>query len=306
MGDPKIPTAAAPTPHRDFDLSALGTQRLDSSGLGDPLADTAWGQPVAGNEQFPIAKTAGTADPLLPGTFVPRFIGFEEAEVLTPDIALHQPATRHEVTIRHFLLSLGLHLGLILSLFSGGTLPGTVVGPVLVELIFELPPDAGLPTQAAQPPPSSLVSEEVDGSMPRMGARQGVGVPPTKPIAPKRVLTTKPPATAKQPVSRASVLSQPARNEYLAYLIKHIGVLPSVVVGGRRGETTLGLSVRDNGTITRIVTTQTSGYPDIDLALEKMVAEIGHLPALGQEFRNAGMQQFELTLSFKFGTPLSP
>jgi hypothetical protein len=244
-----------------------------------------------------------TADPLLLGTFVPRFIGFEEAEVLNPDIPQQQPAISHDVTIRHFLLSLGLHLILILLLFAGRTLPGTVVGPVLVQLIFESPPDAELPTQAALPPPSSLASEEGDGSMPWMDVRQGVEIPPTKPIAPKRVLTTKP--TAKQPVSRASVLSQPARNEYLAYLIKHIGILPSGVVGGRRGVTTLGLSVRNDGTITRVVTTQTSGYPDIDLALEKMVAGIGQLPALGQEFRNAAMR-FELTLSFKFGTPLTP
>jgi hypothetical protein len=280
------------------------------------VANVAWGRPVAGNERFPGVKATPTADLLLArgGIFVPRFIGFEEPEVLAAETGRQQSATSYEISIRYFILSLGLHLVLILSLLAESTVPGAVVGSVHVQLVFESPLDAELPTQVSQPPPG-FVSEEGDGLMegeprransdlPPVGARPPAEVSPTKRIAPKTP-AAKPMPSARQPGSEASFLSEAERSEYIAYLIKHIGVLPSAVVGNRRGETKLGLFVQNDGTITQVVITGSSGYPDIDLTIEKMVAQVRQLPPLGQEFGNRGMN-FELTLGFKFGPPLGP
>jgi hypothetical protein len=54
-----------------------------------------------------------------------------------------------------------------------------------------------------------------------------------------------------------------------------------------------------------VVILQSSGYSDLDLRIQKMVAAVERLPPLAQHMQSSGAQ-FELTLNFKFGTPPAP
>jgi protein TonB len=83
------------------------------------------------------------------------------------------------------------------------------------------------------------------------------------------------------------------RDEYLAYLVtltrQHIDLLPSTIVGDRRGETVLTVLVLDNGTIARIAIKQSSGYPEIDQRIEQMIAAVGRFPPLPQWVQGPSM-----------------
>jgi periplasmic protein TonB len=91
------------------------------------------------------------------------------------------------------------------------------------------------------------------------------------------------------------------RNEYLAYLVsltrQHIGLLPLSYVGDRHGETVLTIVIHDNGAIGPITVARSSGYPDIDERVERMVAAIGRAPPLPQWFQGDAM---ELAFTIRF------
>lgn len=140
---------------------------------------------------------------------------------------------------------------------------------------------------------------------------------PEKPVQPKDEHVPKPPPkpnpTAHQPPRRAEerVLPVPrrarfpgpaaSRDEYLAYLAalarQHLNLLSPAMVGGRRGETVIDVLVLDDGTIAMLRVGRSSGYPDIDVRVEQMIAAVGRFPPLPQWFQGPSMQ-LEFRLKF--------
>ena len=89
----------------------------------------------------------------------------------------------------------------------------------------------------------------------------------------------------RQPQRAAAVDGAPAiRDEYLALLVTlvrpYLYLLPPELINGRRGVTSLTIRVLGNGTIARIAVAQSSGYPDIDARVIKVVAAVGRFPPL--------------------------
>lgn len=91
------------------------------------------------------------------------------------------------------------------------------------------------------------------------------------------------------------------KDEYLAYLVsltrQHIDLLPLAMVGARRGETVISVTVYDNGRIGSVSVARGSGYSDIDERIAQMVRAVGKFPPLPQWYQGNGVQ-LELTLKF--------
>jgi TonB family protein len=91
------------------------------------------------------------------------------------------------------------------------------------------------------------------------------------------------------------------RDEYLAYLVtltrQHINLLPMSLVGGRSGETVISVVVYEDGRLGPLGVMRSSGYPDIDQQIQKMVAAVGKFPPLPQWYQGNAVQ-LELTLRF--------
>ena len=74
-------------------------------------------------------------------------------------------------------------------------------------------------------------------------------------------------------------------------------LLPRSLVGSRRGETVLSVAVRRDGVIDHIAVARSSGYPDIDERVERMVAAVGRFPPVPDAFQGSPV---ELNLNFLF------
>ena len=165
----------------------------------------------------------------------------------------------------------------------------------------EAPPAAG----EKQPDPSETKTATAATPPP---------VAPPKPVPPKEptpAVHPPKPSGAELPKHEATPHEAPhaarfagpaaSRDEYLAYLVsltrQHIDLLPMSVVGTRRGETVISVTVLDNGTIAHIGVSQSSGYPDIDKRIALMVAAVGKFPPVPQWFQG-NQVQLELTLRF--------
>lgn len=138
-------------------------------------------------------------------------------------------------------------------------------------------------------------------------------LPPPKPAPPKEhspVQLPKPSGIAapKAPeppneASHAAKFAGPAasRDEYLAYLVtltrQHLDLLPLSVVGTRRGETVVSVTVQSDGTISHLAISHGSGYPDIDQRIEQMVAAVRKFPPVPQWFQG---NTIELDLRLRF------
>jgi TonB family protein len=241
----------------------------------------------------------------------PRFIGFEDAGTIvaspTPELPV---TTSRQLAVKSLFFSLGLHLALALGLFGKGSVPRVVVAPSIIPIGFE---QLGVPALSAR-----AAIFEGHGFAPEEG-RSGIDGPHQlksdfalagerragkKSAAPSHKATQTSGSLADRNYS-APLLDQTAYEEYLIYLIRHIGLLPLEVVGNRYGETRIGVFIRDDGAIMRVVILQSSGYSDLDLRVQKMVAAVERLPPLAQHMQRPGAQ-FELTVNFKFGTPPAP
>ncbi|HYU13262.1 MAG TPA: energy transducer TonB, partial [Stellaceae bacterium] len=92
------------------------------------------------------------------------------------------------------------------------------------------------------------------------------------------------------------------RDEYLAGLVtltrRHLDLLSLSLLAGRRGVTALSILVLGDGTIARISVSQSSGYPDIDRQVERMVTAVGRFPPLPQ-----WLQEPSLSLVFRIQFP---
>ena len=233
--------------------------------------------------------------------------------------------------------SLALHLTPLLLLLSWTSAPADLPPLIPVQLVIETPPPPPPPAREAQkPPPRGPLASE-DMGTPEAKPTEApvtpdpppdqppdpaevqtalVAPPPPKPEPPREpVLAPEPkpkpapkppaPATAwrRLDAPRPGRVPGPAatRDEYLAYLVsltrRHLDLLPLSMVGLRRGVTTLTIRVLDDGTVARISVAQSSGYPDIDERIERMVAAVGRFPPLPQWFQGPSM---ELRLRLQF------
>jgi TonB family protein len=60
--------------------------------------------------------------------------------------------------------------------------------------------------------------------------------------------------------------------------MEHIDLLPLSLLGARRGDTTLLIRVREDGTIITARVMQGSGYLDVDERVVEMVRAVGQFP----------------------------
>jgi TonB family protein len=76
--------------------------------------------------------------------------------------------------------------------------------------------------------------------------------------------------------------------------------LPTSLVGRRRGVTVIGVVERSDGTIARLSVLKSSGYPDIDERVERMIAAVGRFPPIPQWYQGNSWN-LEFTLPFPEG-----
>jgi TonB family protein len=156
------------------------------------------------------------------------------------------------------------------------------------------PPEKPLQTAAVVPPP--LLPAKPDAPKPDPALK-----PPPKP----NPAAHPPPKRVEEPANlapRRGRFPGPAatRDEYLAYMHslirQHYNLLPSAVVGDRRGMTVIEFVVLDDGKIALLKVRRSSGYPDIDHRVEEMIEAVGRFPPLPQWFQG-------LAMPFEFGFP---
>jgi TonB family protein len=92
-----------------------------------------------------------------------------------------------------------------------------------------------------------------------------------------------------------------ARDEYcaraLAMTLRHIDLLPLSLIGARSGDTIVSIRVLGDGTINSVKVARSSGYPDIDARIEKMVLAVGQYPPLPKWIPGPSMD-FDFSLHF--------
>ena len=83
------------------------------------------------------------------------------------------------------------------------------------------------------------------------------------------------------------------RDEYcvraLHLTLAHLDLLPHSFLGDRRGRAVLSIRILGDGTINSVRVAQSSGYPDIDQRIEKMVFAVGQYPPLPPRMPGAWM-----------------
>ena len=176
-------------------------------------------------------------------------------------------------------------LALVLALCACGGQAPQKPAPPLPEIAPELK------TALALPQPSSEPLPEPDASLSEpLPAPEPPKRPAPKPAPAAHRMDAMPHITA----GKWRVLGPAAtRDEYLAHLVtltrRHLDLLSLSLLAGRRGVTALSILVRGDGTIARISVAQSSGYPDIDRQVERMVAAVGRFPPLPQWIQESSL-----------------
>jgi protein TonB len=283
-------------------------------------------------EEMPSALTADTrAEPL------PASIALAPSGLAPPDEGGERPSrSRIRVVTPGLLVSLVLHLSPLLLLVGWASAPADIPPPpIQVQVVFEPPPP---PAPAAEKirPRGPLASEDMGSpspqeptppqpeTAPELKTALTLPEPPAEPLPqpdasltdplpspepPRRTVPKPAPAvhrTEPTPYNwshKWRVLGPPAtRDEYLAHLAnltrRHLDLLSLSLLAGRRGTTALSILVLGDGTIARISVAQSSGYPDIDRQVERMVAAVGRFPPLPE-----WLQESRLDLVFRIQFP---
>jgi TonB family protein len=300
----------APRVDRDDILELLEIDRaatdLPETGRAEPLPAMA---PPSGEDDEP-----GRLDPDR---------AQEESERIAP------LGRRRELRVG-MLGSLCLHLLPLLALVHWTGTPPEVDTPIPVQLVMEAPPKPPPPPPAPapkveKPPPRGRLASEDTGETTKQQTTDATATPgsaepertelaaivpppPPKPVPPPK------PAVPNSEFHRLDTVPQAAphetrvpgpaatRDEYLAYLVgltrRHIDLLPSDVIGDKKGETVLEIVVLADGTIARIDVAHGSGYPEIDERVEQMVAAVHRFPPLPQWY-----QGHSVALNFRLRFP---
>lgn len=188
------------------------------------------------------------------------------------------------------------------------------------------PQPAAAEAQSAAAPPSPPAPEpdrpkEEPSAEPRPAAAEAqlaAMAPP--PMPPKRAAPTTPAAVRppkplgsewplplyadhpQAPVHAAWLVGPSAiRDEYCARLLhltlRNIDLLPLSAIGARRGETVVTFRLTGDGTLNSVRVEQSSGYPDIDQRIARMVLAVGRFPPLPPWIQGQWMD-FTFTLHF--------
>ena len=144
--------------------------------------------------------------------------------------------------------------------------------------IIAPPAQPSLPGVTIEPPPPPL--------------------PPPEPPAPKHRAVTHPSAISglvlplplhadsANPAAASARYPGPSasRDEYCAYALaltlRHLDLLPDSLLGARRGDTTVTIRLRVDGSIMNAMVAHGSGYIDIDERVTQMVYAVGKFPPL--------------------------
>jgi protein TonB len=279
-----------------------------------------WFEIDPGTTAYPEAVRA---EPVLAADPFPS--EFDEPERLDPGRAQAEPEEpapprRRPALAIGMLGSLGLHLLPLLVLLHWNSAPAEMAAPIPVQLVIEEPPAPSPPpaSEIKPPPPGRIASEDI-GEMaapppeaaatppPEETRIAAVAPPPPKPVPPPKPAAASPAwhrlDAVPQEARREARVPGPAatRDEYLAYLValtrRHFDMLPMSMVAGRHGETVLAILVLGDGTIARIAIEHSSGYPDIDARIERMVSAVGRFPPLPQWYQGPNI---ELNLRLRF------
>jgi protein TonB len=166
------------------------------------------------------------------------------------------------------------------------------------------PPEPAEPQQlveiaAAPPPPPPPSPSEDPAPRPAVETKAAAVVP--SPLPPKRT-PRKQPETLQMSMASAwplplhqdhprqaqrfASLTGPdaVRDEYcvraLNLTLRHLDLLPLSFLGARRGKTVLTIRILGDGTVNSVRLAQSSGYPEIDERIERMVFAVGQYPPL--------------------------
>jgi protein TonB len=223
-------------------------------------------------------------------------------------------------------VSLALHLSPLLLLVAWASAPADIPPPPIpVQVVFEPPPpppaaekvrprgplaseDMGTPAPQKPTPPLPEIAPELKTALalpqsqpePLPQPDASLADPLPAPESPRRPAPKPAPAVHRMEAApqisagKWRVLGPPAtRDEYLAHLAtltrRHLDLLSLSLLAGRRGMTALSILVLGDGTIARISVTQSSGYPDIDRQVERMVAAVGRFPPLPRWIRESSL-----------------
>ena len=237
------------------------------------------------------------------------------------DEAVNQPlpAPRRRGSAISVFGSFGVHLLLLLGLVGASSAPAELSGAIPVQLVIEEPQSATSAVDEAQPAQS--VAESTGETARAVAAPAAAtpperrpppvasAIPPPKPSPPKppepNPAVAAAPATTPAPnsASRAAAAPGPnaSRGDYLDYLVTltrgHFDLLPLSFLAGRRGRTILSVMVFEDGTISRVAVKHSSGYPDIDARIERMVAAVGRFPPVPDSFRKPSVE-LDFNLAF--------
>ncbi|MGE5268358.1 MAG: TonB family protein, partial [Thiohalocapsa sp.] len=160
------------------------------------------------------------------------------------------------------------------------------------QTVLVAPP---LPTPAPTPLPEQLTDDLLSSAVETRTAVADLVLPP-KAAPPKRPAKRKAiealqtawplPLDTSAPAVRSARLrgADAVRDEYcaraLSLTLRHISLLPLSLTGMRKGQTVLAIQVLGDGTINGVKVARSSGYPDIDERVERMVLEVGRFPPL--------------------------
>ena len=145
--------------------------------------------------------------------------------------------------------------------------------PLDLPAIDTLPPLPEPQAAAAPPAPPKATPPKRQEAIPTVTLRDSSWPLPLHRGPPSRVQRT------------ARLIGPPTvRDEYcaeaLAMTLKHMDLLPRALTGARQGETQLAIQVLGDGTINSVRVVRSSGYPDIDERIERMVVAVGRFPPL--------------------------
>ena len=244
---------------------------------------------------------------------------------------------RDRVITPGLFVSLALHLSPLLLLVGWASAPADIPPPPIpVQVVFEPLPAPTAPAAEKVRPRGPLASEDMGRpapqeptppqpeTAPELKTALALPEPPAEPLPQPDASLADPlpaPEPPKRPAAKPApavhrmeampqisagkwrVLGPPAtRDEYLAHLAnltrRHLDLLSLSLLAGRRGMTALSILVLGDGTIARISVAQSSGYPDIDRQVERMVAAVGRFPPLPQ-----WIQESSLDLVFRIQFP---
>jgi protein TonB len=169
------------------------------------------------------------------------------------------------------------------------------------------PVEAPKPTPAPPPPPPAETPQPAPALAPP---------PPPKPAPPKQQTAALPskleglelplPLRPDHPQQEALASARfpgpnATRDEYCAYALsltlEHIDLLPRSLLGARRGDVTVMIHVREDGTIVNASVMRGSGYLDIDERVVAMVKAVKQFPAFPLWLRGP-VADFTLHLHF--------